>query len=114
VELFHPSASMIIKWEPNGIYHGREEIKGWFATYKDSVITASSYLHHKIASPLIEVNGDKGVAHSYLTADSALKDTGQVIVTVGHYKDECIKSNGSWYFKKKEIYIDQMYVVPTL
>ena len=111
ISVFHPNATLIIKWEENGIYSGHEAIRKWFVNYNETVKSSMKYLRHKITCPMIAVSGDDATALSYLDVEAANKDTGQVIITVGRYEDKLVRAEGHWYLKEKAIFIDNSYTI---
>jgi hypothetical protein len=61
---------------------------------------------HFILNQVIEVKGNTAKACSYwfqATNNPAGRRT-MVLGLFGHYEDELIKTDGKWYFKKREIY----------
>jgi 3-phenylpropionate/cinnamic acid dioxygenase small subunit len=111
VNLFHPDASFMITWEENGKYEGHKEIQEWAVNYDKIIRSSMKYLRHKITCPIINVSEDDATATSYLDAESVLKDTSQVTITVGRYEDKLAKSEGFWRLKEKVVFMDNMYTI---
>jgi 3-phenylpropionate/cinnamic acid dioxygenase small subunit len=109
--LFHPNATLIIDWEENGRHGGHSEIRKWFDNYDQVVRSSMKYLRHKIACPVIEVDGETATAASYLEVEASSRDTGQVIKTVGQYNDKLIRLEGEWRLTEKLISMDNTYAV---
>jgi hypothetical protein len=68
-------------------------------------------LRHRIACPVIDVNGDRASADSYLEVEAAVRDTGQVIKTIGVYNDTLVRTDNGWRFTEKVISMDNTYAL---
>ena len=109
--LFQPDALLDITWEENGRHVGHKEIRKWFENYDQVVRGSVSYLRHRIACPVIDVDGDFASAASYLEVEAAGKKTGQVIKTVGRYNDTLVRTDKGWRISEKVISMDNTYAV---
>jgi len=111
VSLFQPDALLVITWEENGSHKGHDEIRKWFENYEQVVRSATSYLRHRITCPVIDVDGDRASAASYLEVEAAGRDTGRVIKTVGRYDDTFARTETGWRFTEKVISMDNTYAL---
>lgn len=111
MDLFHPRATLWIRWEENGVHAGHDAVRAWFQAYIDSVLANVKFLRHKIDSPMIKVMEEEAMALSYLTVEAAAKEGRQRIVTLGRYEDKFCKHEGRWRFMEKIIFMDDVYPV---
>jgi len=109
--LFQPDAALVITWEENGRHEGHDAIRKWFENYEQTVRSSTRYLRHRISCPVIDVDGDRASACSYLEVEAAGKNTGQVIRTVGRYEDTLARADTGWRIAEKVIYMDNTYTV---
>lgn len=111
VALFQPDAALVITWEENGRHEGHDAIRKWFENYEEVVRSATNYLRHRIACPVIDVDGDRASSSSYLEVEAAGKDTGTVVKTSGRYEDTLVRTKTGWRIAEKVIYMDNTYTL---
>ena len=109
--LFQPDALLVITWEENGRHEGHDAIRKWFENYEQVVRSSTSYLRHRIACPVIDVDGDTASADSYLEVEAAARDTGRVVKTSGRYNDTLMRTDNGWRIVEKVISMDNTYNV---
>ena len=111
VSLFQPEAALVITWEEDGRHEGHDAIRKWFENYEQVVRSATRYLRHRITCPVIDVDGDRASASSYLEVEAAGRDTGTVVKTVGRYEDTLVRTDTGWRIAEKVIYMDNTYAL---
>ena len=87
----------------NGIYTGAKAIRQcyveWIAQARDPV----EGLRHLIYVPLIDVDGDRAQAETYVDADCHVRRSGRAIQLRSLYRDQLTKRNGEWRFSDRHI-----------
>lgn len=109
--LFDPDAALVITWEENGRHEGHDAIRRCFENYERVVRSSTNYLRHRIICPVIDVDGDRASASSYLEVEAVGRDTGTVVKTVGRYEDTLVRTDTGWRIAEKVIYMDNTYAL---
>jgi uncharacterized protein (TIGR02246 family) len=90
-----------------GSVSGREEIRAWVADLAaQDRVGKNSRLKHVMGLPVVEGDGDRATARTYVTIPRHM-DTGEIVIRLsGVYRDECVKQDGTWLFAKRVIDLD--------
>ena len=99
--LFHKDGTLLATHETDGVYKGREAVRGWYANYHDTFRAKLKQLRHKISNVVIELDGDEARAVSYMDADLVFED--KVYEAIGRYDDRFVRDGGVWYFAERAI-----------
>jgi uncharacterized protein (TIGR02246 family) len=103
--LFAEDAVLVPVYTGEAPVEGRAAILGWYQRYGQAVNARSNHLRHVVSTPVIDVDGDRASAQCYLTANSVSKTSGMASWTAGAYRDELVRRDGRWLFKRREIYV---------
>lgn len=103
--LFAEDAVLVPVYTGEAPVEGRAAILGWYQRYGQAVNANANHLRHVVSTPVIDVDGDQARAQCYLTANSVSKASGLASWTAGAYRDELVRRDGSWLFKRREIHV---------
>lgn len=100
-----------VSWQSDvfGTYNGRDEIHGWFANVDDEI----QWALHLMINPVVEVADDGRTAKGsfYLlelaTMSSPTNPEPDAVIMTGKYRDEFVKVDGEWKFKRIEVNFEQ-------
>jgi len=109
--LFHRDAVLLPVYESDDRYVGRDAVRSWYVNYDKTLRAGVRYLRHKIASPVIEISGDRATSVCYLDADGINVESDEPMIFVGRYEDEIIRDEGRWWFKERRIISYYIYPV---
>ena len=93
-----------------GTYNGRDEIHGWFENVDAEILWAL----HLMINPRVEVasDGQTATGSFYLLELATMTAPGggdpDPVVMTGKYRDEFVKVDGRWRFKKIEVNFEQV------
>ncbi|RLA41869.1 MAG: hypothetical protein DRR06_06940 [Gammaproteobacteria bacterium] len=82
---------------------GRAEIKAFIVAAVGGDVPARK---HCTMNAMIQVNGDKATANSYIIVVRADDKGGIVNSLAGRYQDELVRQGGDWKFQKRIICMD--------
>jgi len=111
MDVFHPNAVLLPRYEGDESYIGREAIRGWYVNYVKTIKGSSRSLRHKITCPWIQVNGDEANSVCYLDADYVDSSTGAFFLAAGRYEDKLVKEEGRWWIQERVILIDGFHLL---
>jgi hypothetical protein len=112
---FHDPDLYVSTFTPDGIFdYGNGDVKGRVAI-KDVIAKMPNpkavpgkrdgAARHNISNIVIQVNGDRAKSVSYwFHYSNDNPDRRGVFEGFGHYEDELVKSNGTWFFTKRKIF----------
>jgi hypothetical protein len=95
--------------DPTSFREGRAEIAGAIDRIRDY-----SHTHHTIGSHTAEIAGDRATgevrceAHHLIGAPPNVKDH----VMFAYYLDEYVREDGKWFFKRRELRVNWISVLP--
>ncbi len=87
---------------------GRPAVERWYSYYDKHFKSTVRHLKHMIMSPLIEVQGSKATAVTYLLASAVSIESGEGFLVTGTYNDELFNRRGEWLFASREIGVEMM------
>lgn len=93
-----------------GTHRGRDGIRAWF----DDVDEEIRWALHLMINPVIEVadDGETATGSFYLLELATMSAPGggdpDAVVMTGKYRDELVRENGTWRFKRIEINFEQV------
>jgi hypothetical protein len=95
--------------DPTSLRRGRAEIAGSIDRIRDY-----SHTHHTIGSHVVEIAADRATgetrceAHHLIGAPPNVKDH----VMFAYYLDEYVKADGRWLFKRRELRVNWISILP--
>ena len=105
--LFCEEGTLLATFEEDGRYKGRAAVRQWYADYHANYRAKLAFLRHKVASVLIDLDGDTARAVTYLDADCAPRDEpSRVLRGGGRYDDKFVRVGDSWLFDERAIVIN--------
>lgn len=94
---------------PLGNARGPVEIGAMMAQQLDGMVGTS---FHVISSPMVQLDGDVATAEVMWTALRAGADGRPELSMVGRHRDELVREDGRWRFRRREGLIDAPRVYP--
>ena len=86
-------------------YVGADAVRDWMQTYHYDQAGRIRNMRHKIATPLIQVDGDSATSVCYLDADGVDTANERGRVTVGRYEDVLVRSGERWLIQDRTLII---------
>lgn len=105
--LFAEDAELLLG--PTGRAKGRDNIRSMM---EQSVGGAPGSYIHLISSPVVELDGDSATARVNWAAINRDADGRPHLGLLGHHKDELVRVDGRWYFKRRAGYVDMPSAMP--
>jgi ketosteroid isomerase-like protein len=103
LDVFHPDAVLLPRYQGDESHRGREAIRGWYVDYENTVKAAVRELRHKITCPWIQVQGKEATSVAYLDADYVARESGEMGLAAGRYEDKLVKEKGRWWLRERAI-----------
>jgi 3-phenylpropionate/cinnamic acid dioxygenase small subunit len=67
---------------------------------------------HVISSPMVQLDGDHAASKVMWTVVNRDENNHAVLMAIGHHRDELVRENGRWRFKKRRGYFDIPSTMP--
>jgi len=111
LKLFAEDAKLVLRLQEDEIHEGLDAIRGWYEDWKETTWKSRAVIQHRIASPAVEVNENRGSSSSYLLVVSINRESKNLMHTIGRYEDLFVKKSGKWLFSQRAIIIDLVYAL---
>ncbi len=96
--LFHPDAELYALYLVGKGFHGRQQIRDWYAWWLKVYAEVGAYFRHRPVNQVIDLAGDRAFSHSVLLAEGVPRANDQWTLHVGRYVHELIRADGGWLF----------------
>jgi 3-phenylpropionate/cinnamic acid dioxygenase small subunit len=67
---------------------------------------------HVISSPMVQLNGDTATSKVMWTVVNRSDSNEAVLMAIGHHRDDLVRENGRWRFKKRRGFFDIPSTMP--
>jgi 3-phenylpropionate/cinnamic acid dioxygenase small subunit len=94
-----------------GNYAGRDALKRFVDTYKDSL--GGSKSTHINGNLSFQVEGEHATGICYFTYYHC-KDGRATLAALGHYRDRLRREGGRWKFERREVFLDARPAAPMM
>jgi uncharacterized protein (TIGR02246 family) len=88
---------------PMGKANGRAEIEALMTKTLSGRIGQS---FHVISNPIVDIDGDKATSDVMWTVVTRGPDDKAVLSMIGRHKDDLVRENGQWRFRRRRGFVD--------
>ena len=99
-----------VRLGPMGSAQGRDQIKALMEQALAGVIGTS---YHLITSPRVQIDGDTATSEVMWTVIQRGPDGAPVVSMIGRHRDELVRENDRWRFRKRRGFVDIPSAMPT-
>ena len=99
-----------VRLGPMGSAQGRDQIKALMEQALAGVIGTGDHL---ITSPRVQIDGDTATAEVMWTVIQRGPDGAPVVSMIGRHRDELVRENDRWRFRKRRGFVDIPSAMPT-
>ncbi|MFA7556062.1 MAG: nuclear transport factor 2 family protein [Spongiibacteraceae bacterium] len=92
-----------VKLGPMGRATGPEAIEALMTRHLAADVGKS---YHIISNPVIQLDGDIATSTVMWTVILRTEDDNPIISMIGHHRDQLVRENGKWAFKKRSGFVD--------